>query len=215
MPDTGEHLRSFSVSWLRGILKCRWCIAAGEECCHELRFYLHPLIHLFNFTPFPKTKFCFVTERLHRDIAAILLPCSMDPGRTNWSAPLDSSWARRDKELTALANKSVSGWIMENHNTASLPPVWLGALHITNHYTTQSCIFGNWSAEHSAIKRTTSRADLAMWVGTAWDSGVTAPDPCLWCLQAHLLPAGCQGSQLLCDPAGAQGTRGWCRGRSL
>lgn len=144
---------------------------------------------------FPKAKFCFVTERLHRDIAAILLPCSMDPGRINWSAPLDSSWARREQRINSPGQEiSLSGWIMENQNTPSLPPVWLGALHITNHYKTQSCIFGSGQQSTQPLTKHPLEQTWPCGSSTAWDSGVIASEPCLWLLQAHLLPAGCQGS---------------------
>lgn len=101
---------------------------------------------------------------------------------------------------------------MESHNTPSLPPAWLGALRIANHSTTQSCIFGNWTAECSAIKKTSSWADLAMWV-----------QHCLRfrCYSFRALPLASAGtsapcrvpglSQLLCNPAGAQGIEGWCK----
>lgn len=56
----------------------------------------------------------------------------MDPGRTNWSAPLGSSWAGREQRINSPGQEiSLSGWIMENHNTPSLPPVWLGELFIS------------------------------------------------------------------------------------
>lgn len=71
---------------------------------------------------------------------------------------------RPSKEFTAPAKKSA--WqdyeLWENHNTSSLPPVWLGALSIANHYTNQSCISENCRAEYSAVKNPPSWADVAM-----------------------------------------------------
>lgn len=120
----------------------------------------------------------------------------MDPARTNWSAPLGSSWARREQRINSPGQEiSLSGWIMENRNTPSLPPVWLGALHITNHYTTQSCTVGKWTAEHPAIKKKRPLEQTWPWEKTHPEIQVLhlqSPVPLL--LEVHLLPAGYQGS---------------------
>lgn len=133
--------------------------------------FIFTLLFIYLISPlFLKAKFCFVAERLYKNIVVVLLPCSADGGRTNWIAPLDFSWAKSTQGINSPGQEiSPAGWIWENHNTSSCPPVWLGALCIANHCTPQSCISEGWIAEYTAMTRSHLERQRKHRPSRAWD----------------------------------------------
>lgn len=156
--------------------------------------FIFTLLCIYLISPlFLKAKFCFVAERLHKDIVVILLPCSADGGRTNWIAPLDFSWAKSTQGINSPGQEiSPAGWIWENHNTSSCPPVWLGALCIANRCTPQSCISEGWIAEYTAMTRSYLERQRKYRPSRAWDSVLATSKGVSWLLAFTGISAPCR-----------------------